>query len=395
MRSIGELSQVAPRRTVAAMESFHVENGDHQFEMANLLKEPSSSLRSISPTKLQTASLVTLTVILIGFALHWLRPVLVPLVIAVAVSYVFIPILDLLTSNLKFPKSVAVLVTLAFGSSVFGFLLWLVVSSVRQITSKHNMKLYEKAVNNLFVKTNSFFERLVHKGGLVENAVDAVQDLPAGEMVLGFGNEILKMLIELSELGFLVLIFTIYILQAYKAKTTNQPRVGQMAVIESRIKKYLFIKTCLSILMGLSAGLILLLLGVKYVGLVILLNFLFNYIPNVGPTIATLVPIPFMILAEFNWFPIVMAIILPTVAHLVIGSIIEPNLMGNQLELHPITVMLGLIFWGMLWGLPGMFMSAPLTALCRICFESVDFTAPVARLLAGDLGSFSEKLETE
>lgn len=377
------------------MESFHVENGDHQFEMANLLKEPSSSLRSISPTKLQTASLVTLTVILIGFALHWLRPVLVPLVIAVAVSYVFIPILDLLTSNLKFPKSVAVLVTLAFGSSVFGFLLWLVVSSVRQITSKHNMKLYEKAVNNLFVKTNSFFERLVHKGGLVENAVDAVQDLPAGEMVLGFGNEILKMLIELSELGFLVLIFTIYILQAYKAKTTNQPRVGQMAVIESRIKKYLFIKTCLSILMGLSAGLILLLLGVKYVGLVILLNFLFNYIPNVGPTIATLVPIPFMILAEFNWFPIVMAIILPTVAHLVIGSIIEPNLMGNQLELHPITVMLGLIFWGMLWGLPGMFMSAPLTALCRICFESVDFTAPVARLLAGDLGSFSEKLETE
>ena len=116
------------------MESFHVENGDHQFEMANLLKEPSSSLRSISPTKLQTASLVTLTVILIGFALHWLRPVLVPLVIAVAVSYVFIPILDLLTSNLKFPKSVAVLVTLAFGSSVFGFLLWLVVSSVRQIT---------------------------------------------------------------------------------------------------------------------------------------------------------------------------------------------------------------------------------------------------------------------
>ena len=42
---------------------------------------------------------LTLTVILIGFALHWLRPVLVPLVIAVAVSYVFIPILDLLTGK--------------------------------------------------------------------------------------------------------------------------------------------------------------------------------------------------------------------------------------------------------------------------------------------------------
>lgn len=259
------------------------------------------------------------------------------------------------------------------------------------------MQLYEKAVNNLFIKTNSFFERLLHKGGIVESAADAVGDIPVGETVLGFGNEVLKMILQLSELGFLVLIFTIYILQAYKAKTSNQPRqVTQMAIIESRIKKYLFIKTCLSILMGLSAGLILLLLGVKYVGLVILLNFMFNYIPNVGPTIATLVPIPFMILAEFNWFPITMAIVLPTIAHLVIGSIIEPNLMGNQLELHPITVMLGLIFWGMLWGLPGMFMSAPLTALCRICFESIDFTAPIARILAGDLGSFtSQKLEME
>ena len=135
------------------MDSYVQNGGDHQsFEVASLLKEPSSSLRSISPTKLQTASLVTLTVILIGFALHWLRPVLVPLVIAVAVSYVFIPILDLLTVHLKFPKSVAVLFTLVFGSSVFGFLLWLVVSSVRQITSKHNMKLYEEAIENLFVK---------------------------------------------------------------------------------------------------------------------------------------------------------------------------------------------------------------------------------------------------
>ena len=69
----------------------------------------------------------------------------------------------------------------------------------------------------------------------MENAVDAVQDLPAGEMVLGFGNQILTMLLELSELGFLVLIFTIYILQAYKAKTSTQHRVCQVAIIESRI----------------------------------------------------------------------------------------------------------------------------------------------------------------
>ena len=420
------------------------ENGS-EVEMMELFPGgPLSNLKHLSSNRLQTSSLVTITVILIGFALHWLRPVLVPLVIAVAVSYIFIPILDLLTVNFKFPKPVAVLVTLALGTAGFGLVFYLILSSVRQLTTKSNIKYYESSIQHVFIETNNWFEQVVNHGAnntLVDLGVDQINELPVGETLITFTNDLIKMLLELSELGVLVLIFTIYILQAYQVKTSTSPqRVGAFGVIENRIKKYLFIKTCLSVLMGVSAGLILLMLGVKYIGIIMLMNFLLNYIPNIGPVVATLIPVPFMVIStKFGWFSIFLAIIMPTVAHFIIGGsqaacsrraslarwmgafsplpterktdpratihrphsfpslllrcaaggIMEPQLMGDQLEIHPITVMLGLIFWGMLWGLPGMFMSTPLTALCKICFEHIEFTLPVARLLEGDLSFFT------
>ena len=59
------------------------------------------------------------------------------------------------------------------------------------------------------------------------------------------------------------------------------------------------------------------------------------------------------------------------------------QVMGDSLELHPITVMLCLIFWGMLWGIPGMLLAAPITAAFKIFFESMDTTRPLAKMLAG------------
>jgi hypothetical protein len=78
-------------------------------------------------------------------------------------------------------------------------------------------------------------------------------------------------------------------------------------------------------------------------------------------------------------------VLLPTLVHVVVGQGIEPKVMGDSLELHPITVMLCLIFWGMLWGIPGMLLAAPITAAFKIFFESMDTTRPLAKMLAGNL----------
>ena len=59
--------------------------------------------------------------------------------------------------------------------------------------------------------------------------------------------------------------------------------------------------------------------------------------------------------------------------------------MGRGLELHPLVILMGLLFWGLLWGVAGMFLAAPLTAILRLVLEKFDTTRPVAELMAGKM----------
>ncbi|HXE52345.1 MAG TPA: AI-2E family transporter, partial [Tepidisphaeraceae bacterium] len=57
----------------------------------------------------------------------------------------------------------------------------------------------------------------------------------------------------------------------------------------------------------------------------------------------------------------------------------------NALDLHPIVVLISLIFWSMIWGLAGAFLATPMTAVLKIVLEKIPATRPLAALLAGKL----------
>jgi len=67
--------------------------------------------------------------------------------------------------------------------------------------------------------------------------------------------------------------------------------------------------------------------------------------------------------------------------------------MGTGLNLHPVTVLLALSFWGLLWGVAGMFLAAPMTAVIRITLMQFDTLRPVGNLLAGKLPTLSQQGE--
>jgi AI-2 transport protein TqsA len=66
-------------------------------------------------------------------------------------------------------------------------------------------------------------------------------------------------------------------------------------------------------------------------------------------------------------------------------------MMGSSLDLHPVTILLALIFFGIVWGIIGMILATPITAVLRILFERFDYTRPVAHLLAGNLSALGGK----
>lgn len=166
--------------------------------------------------------------------------------------------------------------------------------------------------------------------------------------------------------------------------------------IDEQVRSYLGLKTVISIFTGMAFGLALWIFGVPMAFTFGVLAFLLNFVPNVGPLVASLLPIPLIVLdptGSIGWM--VTAIGVTCTIQAISGNIVEPKLMGNSSDLHPVTILVALMFWGMMWGIIGMFLATPVTAALKIVLQRIDSTKPIANLMAGRFpeGMDDEKLK--
>jgi predicted PurR-regulated permease PerM len=69
-------------------------------------------------------------------------------------------------------------------------------------------------------------------------------------------------------------------------------------------------------------------------------------------------------------------------SHAFLGHILDPYLMGNNLNLSPIFIITNLAMWGMLWGIPGMFLASPILAIVALALGQFERTRPLAILMS-------------
>ena len=111
---------------------------------------------------------------------------------------------------------------------------------------------------------------------------------------------------------------------------------------------------------------------------------LFNYIPYVGSIIGVALPI-LLSLAQFGSLGTTALLGgLLIAAQTYVGNILEPRIIGRQLNLSPFVVLVALSVWSALWGLPGAILAIPLTSMLTIICGSFPETRFVAVLLAGE-----------
>ena len=182
--------------------------------------------------------------------------------------------------------------------------------------------------------------------------------------------------------GFLVLFFVIFLLVG------RRPRNRQTNIysdIEDSIRRYIITMTGVGAATAVLVGAVLWLLGLRMAWLFAFLVFLLNFIPNIGSIIATLLPLPVAFAQFDNLWMVLVAVAVPGVIQMVLGNVVAPRMMGRGLELHPVTVLLSLAFWGLLWGIVGMVLAVPIVASLRIVLSRFSTTRPIANLLAGHL----------
>ena len=168
---------------------------------------------------------------------------------------------------------------------------------------------------------------------------------------------------------------------------------GIYAEIDRNVRRYIATKFFISALTGLLVWGILATLGLRFASIFGLFAFGLNFIPSIGSIIATLLPIPIALVQFDSFWMITLAIALPSAVQMALGNVIEPKIQGDGLQLHPVTILLALAFFGMLWGPVGMLLAAPITASIRIVLMRFATTDPIGQLMAGIL--LEEKEEAE
>ncbi|MEM1087167.1 MAG: AI-2E family transporter [Pseudomonadota bacterium] len=162
------------------------------------------------------------------------------------------------------------------------------------------------------------------------------------------------------------------------------------------IETYLWTQTVISALITALTYVTLVALGLENTLFLCALIFILNFIPTIGSIVAALVP-PLFALVQPEipaWIPgedpqntyIFAALVFAGVSfwQFSIGNFVQPRIMGDTLNLSALVVLLSLAIWGAIWGIPGMFLSAPLTVLMMILFAQNPSTQWIAILLSAN-----------
>ena len=168
-----------------------------------------------------------------------------------------------------------------------------------------------------------------------------------------------------------------------KAFGKNSERVRKiLSTISEQVSQYLGTLALISFVTGVCAWLVLTVMGVRLAAGWGVLTFLLNFIPTVGSIIATIPPVV-MAIIQFSpglFRPFVVLVAL-TAIQLTIGNIITPKVMGDKLGVSPVMILLSLLLWGMIWGIPGALLSTPIISIIKIVCENIPVLHPIAVLI--------------
>ncbi len=330
--------------------------------------------------------------ILAFYLLKVLSTLILPLVFATLVVIMYQPLMMLLRKY-KFPTGVIVPIIAVLTISIILVIISIFTNTIEEITSSSDtlviqlINKLESVVEKIDVLTNSRLN--------FDNITEYIFDLLNKQSISKALGSIVFSLGNFSKSFFIFILYFVILLGSmtnYKQYISyvvkdNQKFLNEIESLQKSISTYMTIKVIISSITGIIVCLVCLAFGVKFYIFFGFLTFLLNFVPSIGSIIATIPPV-LMAFIQFDTYKraIIILIILGLV-QMSIGNFIEPKIMGDKLRLNTVTVIFGLIFWGIIWGIPGMLLSVPLLVILKLILEYSDTLSVVARIM----GSHNKK----
>lgn len=163
----------------------------------------------------------------------------------------------------------------------------------------------------------------------------------------------------------------------------RRDEAGQVIqAVANQVETYLGVCTLLSAIMGFVTYLLLVVMHVSFAGFWALILFIATFIPTIG-AVAVLLP-ALMALLQFGTFTAFLIVALSLGAlHFVLANVVATIMLGRTLDLSPLALILSLTFWGLIWGVGGLFLAVPITGALAIVCRHVEGLNWVGIALAG------------
>ncbi|HBO56807.1 MAG TPA: AI-2E family transporter [Opitutae bacterium] len=332
--------------------------------------------------------LTIFAVVLAFYLLNLGQALLLPLVIAGAIAYIINILAHVISRisirSISLPKSLSMVLAVTLTVISITFTVQLITENVARVLQK--APGYQE---NLEARIFDLCNRL------------GFQELPSlGEMLsqfdlsgylLSFGSMVSALV---SSMG-IIIIYLIFILleqrtfsskirALFSQKSEQEDAFDLINQINQDIGSYIGIKFVTSTATGIVSYLVLQCVGVDFAGFWAVLIFLLNFIPTIGSIIATAFPSLLALVQFENLAPFIITISILAAVQFCIGSLIEPKLMGNRLNLSPLVILLSLGLWGAIWGIAGMFLCVPITVIIMIICAYFPETRGVAVALSSN-----------
>lgn len=320
-----------------------------------------------------------------------LKAVLVPLVLAVLLSFIFQPTVLFLKKK-SIPTWLALVVVVVVASAILGLVGWVVYSSAQMMIGDYSIfaERFETRIKPFIDRIEEFVAgiagplRIPAEEGLMRQLLDSL-------LAVRPVSTVLVDIVSVAGTTALVLVFMMFILagagqledKVSKAYPTGiaQQIIGAVNNISSQVRQYLIAKTIVSAGTGILVFVVLRITGVEFPVFWGFLAFILNFVPNIGSFVAVSLPSIWAFL-QFDgiWTPLLAMLLMWTVQG-VMGNVVDPKLMAFSLNLSPLLVLISLLFWGWLWGIVGIVLAVPLTSTVKIIFENIDSLRPLAVLM--------------
>jgi AI-2 transport protein TqsA len=173
--------------------------------------------------------------------------------------------------------------------------------------------------------------------------------------------------------------------RAFLSPEAARRLVNASADTAYKFRKYMEVRTLMSLSTGVLVGIFAFAAGLQFAVEWGVIAFALNYIPFIGPFVATLFP-TLLAMAQFaTWQAALGVFICLNIIQFVIGSYVEPRVSGNVLSISPSVVLFAVFFWTFLWGLFGAFIGVPIAIAVLTFCGHYQATRRISDLLGGPL----------